>query len=80
MNNGGRKHRDSRVPMVVVVPGEETAAVRDGVLITTKSIGIGWSIFERLEVRLGEGVVVRNARPTVRDLNAEVSVELRDGF
>ena len=65
MNRGRCHEADARMAMAVVVPGEELLAVRACILDTAKARRKVGTIFEGLELRLGEGVVVRDIRAAV---------------
>jgi hypothetical protein len=45
-----------------------------------KRSGKVWPVLERLELRLGERVVIRDVRPRVALRDAEVRVQMRDHF
>ena len=49
---------DADVMVILVIPGEEAAAEGPGVLDATKTFGELRLIFQGLEMRLREGVVV----------------------
>jgi hypothetical protein len=68
---------DAAVPMLVVVPREGYLAVASRLVeAAVKVDGKAQPIFQRLKVRLDEGVVVRCARATERPLDHEVSEQL----
>jgi hypothetical protein len=51
--------------MGVVVPSKESLTVGAGVLKAAKARWEFWTIFQRLEVRLRIGIVIREVRPAV---------------
>lgn len=75
----GRREESERLVMVlVVIPLEEGTVVRDGradVVETAREVG---TVLERLELRLGERVVVGDVRPRVALRHAQVGEELRE--
>ncbi len=60
MHRGRGVHHDSRVAVLVVVVREEHLAERAGLFNGVETLGKGWAVLERLELRFGEGVVVRH--------------------
>jgi len=66
--------------MVPVVPIEEAAAETPGVLDATEAFREPRLIFQRLEVALGERVIVRGMWPIMRTDDAEVAEQQRGGF
>ena len=62
---GGGVHPDAAVAVGVVVPGEEGDEERAGVLDAGEAVGEVGPVFQRLELRLGVGVVIRAVRPAV---------------
>ena len=76
--DGGRGHQpDPGVPVVMVVPPEELAAVGAGVLDVVEPLGELGPVLQGLEVRLRVGVVAGGVRATVRLDDAEVGEEER---
>src|SRR5208283_5102654 len=69
---------EAAVPVLVVVPAEEVLAVRPGVLDRGELGREVWPVFEGLELRLGERVVVRYVRAAVGLGDAEVGEQERD--
>ena len=70
---------DAAVSMLAVVPVEKGAAMGSTVLRGAEALGEVGPVFERLELRLGERIVVRDVlgrECALRD--AEVGVEMRD--
>jgi hypothetical protein len=51
--------------MLGVVPGKECLAVSPGILDAAEAIREVRTIFKRLEVRFGDGIVIGNIRPTM---------------
>ena len=80
MNDGRCHETDSRVPVFVVVVVEEVAgeqaSIFDGAE-TTRELG---AILQRLELRLGVGIVVRDVRSGVSLGHAEIGQEQGDGL
>lgn len=62
VNVARRKQRDSAVPVIIVVPGHETADVVSRLLDIRKMSGERWRVLERFELRFAVGIVVRNVR------------------
>src|SRR5208282_1141208 len=54
--------RERAVTMLAVVPVEETIAVRTCIFDAAEAVGEAGPVLERLESRLGEGVVVGDVR------------------
>src|SRR5689334_10444633 len=74
-----REPNQAAVVMLVVVPGEELAAVRERVLeAASEAIGKPWAVLQRLEVALAEGVVVGDVRAAQRFLDAQVREQLAE--
>jgi hypothetical protein len=69
---------DAAVTVLVVVPVEERAAVGAAVLGGSEALGKVGPVLERLELGLGEWVVVRDVRPRVALRDAEVGVQMRN--
>ena len=67
---------DAAVSMLAVVPVEKGAAMGAAVLRGAEALGKVGPVLERLELRLGERIVVRDARPRVALRDAEVGVEM----
>ena len=68
----GCHQADACVMMVLVIPGEEAATERAGLVDRPEPFGELWLIFQRLEVSLREGIVVRGVRPAVGFDHAEI--------
>ena len=66
--------------MLVVVPAEEVAGERSGVLDRVEPGGEPGSVFQRLEVRFGIRVVAGCVRPVVGLGDPEVGEQERDRF
>ncbi len=80
MNDGRCHETDSRVAVFEVVVVEEVAAEQASILDgaeTTRELG---AILQRLELRLGVGIVVRDVRSRVSLGNAEVGQKQGDGL
>jgi hypothetical protein len=73
----GRQHGEAAVMMVVVVPVDEVGAVMSRILGGTEAFGEAWAVLERLEVSLGEGVVVGDMGARVGLGDAEIGEEQR---
>lgn len=73
-----RMQPEAGVPIDGVVPWEEDAAVCAGILNRAEAVGIVWPVLERLEVRLGIRIVVRNVRPRMRLRDAQIRQQQRD--
>ena len=58
-----RQEAEPRVPVLLVVPVEEHLAVRSRMLDGTESLGEIGPVLQRLELRLGIWIVVRDVRP-----------------
>jgi len=71
---------DPGMVMVLVVPIEEAAAETPGVLDATEAFREPRLIFQRLEVALGERVIVRGVRAIMRTGDAEVAEQQRGGL
>ena len=71
---------DSGMVMVLVVPIEETAAEAPGILDATEAFRKSRLIFQRLEVALGERVIVRGVWAIMRSDDAEVAEKQRGGL
>src|ERR1022692_400845 len=71
---------DPGMVMVPVVPIEEAAAETPGVLDATEAFREPRLIFQRLEVALGERVIVRGVWPIMRTGDAEVAEQQHGGL
>jgi len=71
-------HRDARVPMLAVVPLEESLAEGAYIRYRAEALGQLGSVLERLEPSFGVRVVVLDVRPTVSLGDAEVSEQESD--
>ncbi len=80
MDGVGGHEADAGVAVLVVVPGEELAAERSGVLDRVEAGGEAGPVLQRLELRLGVGVVGRGVRAVVGLEHAEVGEQERDGL
>ena len=60
---GGRQQAEADVMVLGVVPGEEDVAVGSGVLDRAEALRERRAVLQRLELGLGERVVVRHVRP-----------------
>ena len=80
MDGVGGHEADPGVAVLAVVPGEELATEAAGVLDRVEACGEAGPVFQRLELRLGVGVVGRRVRAVVRLEDAEVGQEERDGL
>ena len=69
----GCHQADSCVMMVFVIPVEEAAAERAGLVDGLESFGEFRMIFQLLEVGLREGVVIRRVRPELPPENRTVT-------
>ncbi len=79
--NVGRCHEaDSRVPVVVIVIVEKTAAEQPAVFDGTETAGELRAILQRLELGLGVGIIVRDVRSGVGLGHAEISQEKSYGL
>jgi hypothetical protein len=75
----GRREKPERAVLVrVVVPPEEVLPKCARVGDRSESLGKLRTIFERFEVRFGEGIIVRHVRAAMRLGHAEVGQEERD--
>jgi len=74
----GRQQAEARVVVFGVVPGEEGAAEGACVLDAAEAVGKLRPVLERLELALGEGVVVGDVRAAVRLGDAEVRQQQGD--
>src|SRR4051795_8597635 len=63
---------DANVMVILVVPGEEAAAKGSGILDAAEALGKLWLVFQGLEVRLRERVVVRGMWPAMRLGDAKI--------
>ncbi len=61
MDRCWRQEGDTAVPVLVIVPGDEGAAPREGVLEAVEALGVGRVVLQRPELILAEGVVVADA-------------------
>jgi hypothetical protein len=59
----GREQAEARVVVLGVVPREEDVAEAARVLDRSEALGKLGAVLHRLELRLGEGVVVRHVGP-----------------
>src|SRR3981189_1154753 len=66
--------------MLGVVPGKECLAVRPGILDATDAIREVRTIFKRLEVRFGEGIVIANIRLTMSLDDLQIDQQGSDGL
>ena len=78
VDRGRRVVADARVPVLVVVVGEERLAERPGVLDAAEALGEGRAVLEGLELRLAVGVVVLTCgrlwvRPMPRNVSSSVT-------
>jgi hypothetical protein len=60
---GRREITNAGMAMLVVVPGKETRAVREGMIDATEALGEIGSVLDGLEVRFRERIVVRDMWP-----------------
>ena len=83
--SGAEVHRrrgheaDAGVAMLVVVPGEELARMRSGVLEAPEACGELGPVLEGFELRLRERIVVRDPRPREGSRHTEIDQELGGG-
>ena len=63
---------NAAMPMVLVVPGKEGAAESAGIFDAAKVRWEFWPVLHGLELRLGKWVVIRDVRPRVCLVDAEV--------
>jgi hypothetical protein len=68
-----RDQADAAVAVFVVVPAEGVTGPGAGVLDRAEATGIAGTVLEGLELRLAEGVVVRDVRPAQALRDAEVT-------
>src|ERR1035441_5953089 len=61
-----RVAQSADVMVVLIIPGEETAAKGLGILDAAEALGELRLVFQGFEMRLREGVVVRGMRPAMR--------------
>ena len=73
-----REQAEPDVVVLGVVPGEEVAAEAARVLERAEAVGEVGPVLQRLELRLGVRVVVRDVRPRVALGDAEVGEQQRD--
>ena len=71
---------DSGMVMVLVVPIEETAAEAPGILDATEAFRKSRLVFQRLEMALGERVIVGDVRTIMRTGDAEVAEQQSGGL
>ena len=71
---------DPGVVMVLVVPLEERAAETSGILDAAEAFGEARLVFQRLEVALGERIVIRRVRTIMRAGDAKIRQQERGGF
>ena len=70
---GRREEVESFVVMVVVVPPEEVDAPPSPMSRIAEATGIVGLVFQRMELRFGERVVIRDARARVAAVDAELA-------
>ena len=63
---GGGVQAQAAVPMLIVIPREKELAVSPGGLDRGETTREVWAVFQRLELGLAKGVVVRDVRAAVR--------------
>ena len=63
-----------------VVPGQESPAPGAGVLVAAEALRIARHVLQRLELRVGEGVVIGHVWARERALHTQVDVELGQGL
>jgi hypothetical protein len=80
VDDARRQECNPGVVVFLVVPGEESLAEDAGVLLGAKTLWESRAVLERLELRLGVGIVVGDMRPAVRLGDAEVRKQLSDGL
>jgi len=80
MNNSRCHETDSRVPVFVIVVVEEAAAEQASILDGTETTRELGAILQRLELRLGVGIVVGDVRSRVGLRHAEVGQKQGDGL
>src|SRR5436190_6532922 len=76
----GCEERKARMLMMVIIPGEEFLAPGSCVGKRGEALRVVGLVLERLELRLGEGVVVADVRPAEAPRDAECAEELRESF
>ena len=69
---------DARVPVLVVVVGEEDVAEVAGLMECLEAAGEGRAVFEGLELRFGVRVIVRHVRPGVAAADLQVRQQAGD--
>ena len=78
MVHGGRRHvADATMVMALVVPREELLTVGTSIFDTTETLREIRTVFEGFEMRLGEGLVIGNIRPTVEFWHSHPTIYLR---
>jgi len=80
MDHLRRQHRDSAVPMFLVVPSEKPPAPAQGVLLAAKAVREPRPVLESLEVTLRKRVVVGGMRTAVALGHTKVGQELPGGL
>ena len=75
MDHGGSHHADSRVTMVVVVPGEEGLAKSTAVLNAAKAVGKLGPVLHGSELTFRERIVVGGIGAAVRLGHTEIGQE-----
>ena len=76
----GRHQADAGMVMLAVVPIEEIAAERLGILDAAEALGKLRLIFYGFEVAFRERIIVRGVRPAVGFANAEIGEQQRGGL
>ena len=80
MNIGRREETDSTMVMFVVVPTEECSRPSPGIGLATKTFGIIRAIFQGLELRFREGIIVGNMWTGVGLRDAQIRHKQGDWF
>src|SRR5438552_4078047 len=75
-----REQAEAGVTVLGVVPGEEDVAMRSGILDRAEPVREVGPVLERFELRLREGIVVRDVRAGVGLRHAEIGQQERDGL
>jgi len=76
----GRHQADAGMVMSAVVPIEEIAAERLGILDAAEALGKLRLVFHGFEVAFRERIIVRGMRPAVGLADAEIGEQQRGGF
>jgi hypothetical protein len=80
VQHGGGQQGDARMVVLVVVPGEESSAEAQGVVVASEAVRELGTVLHGLELAFRKGIVVGDVRPAVRLGHAQGGQQLRDAL